>query len=63
MGVAWERRERDGLVVVEGLAPCDQGETGEGLGLEFECEVEVLFRWLANSAGSVGEIVCTWTMA
>jgi hypothetical protein len=29
-------------VVVECLAPCDEGEAGEGLGLEFECEVEVL---------------------
>jgi hypothetical protein len=29
-------------VVVERLAPCDQGEGGEGLRLEFESKVEVL---------------------
>jgi hypothetical protein len=29
-------------VVVEGLAPGDEGEAGEGLGLEFEGKVEVL---------------------
>jgi hypothetical protein len=29
-------------VVVEGLAPGDEGQAGEGLGLEFQGEVEVL---------------------
>jgi len=30
------------VVVVECLAPCDEGETGESLRLELEGEVEVL---------------------
>jgi hypothetical protein len=37
--------EMDRLVVVERLAPGDEGETGEGLGLEFEGKVEVLGRF------------------
>jgi hypothetical protein len=32
----------DGLVVVKCLAPCDESKACEGLGLEFEGEVEVL---------------------
>lgn len=29
-------------MVVESLAPCDEGKAGEGLRLEFEGEIEVL---------------------
>jgi hypothetical protein len=32
----------DRLVVVERLAPCNEGQASESLGLEFESEVEVL---------------------
>lgn len=41
------------LVVVECLAPGDEGESGEGLGLELEGKVEVLGGFLGLD-GAVG---------
>jgi hypothetical protein len=50
-------------VVVECLAPGDEGEAGEGLGLEFEGEVEVLgeLGWLCEWYGETDLNDCVYT--